>query len=104
MALTAESVETTDSCPACGGKGYLVGQSELAIIQRCDYCEAFSSDEEAAATVAARIGTQYHYVQCDRCVHWEIILGPPIILGCIECTGGTMMPVEDSAPVQVRDA
>lgn len=54
------------SCEVCGGKGYIAGEpftvsvgeggSTSVIVERCDACEKYEGDWEAAYQYAAREG------------------------------------------------
>lgn len=72
------------TCDGCGGTGYLVGQTYEAAeipkgaipVQRCDQCQRFDGDENAARAFAVFVGGR-RVIWCDagdRPGDWAVIV------------------------------
>lgn len=72
--------QQTFCCPACQGLGAIIAAS--GVVQRCDNCESYRNDEEAARAICR------HAVRlvCTNCGYWEMSLTGRAI-ECPECAG-----------------
>lgn len=84
-------------CEACLGKGY-IGLDWTPVVQRCDMCQVYESDIEAARFAAQDYGLPYHCLQCERCGYWDMTLGNVTSLYCSECHQAIMVKVDFPRP------